>query len=61
MRVETRLFGTIEIAEDKIITLGRGLIGYPDMKRFTLIFDEEKQDKGRTTVCYAGCGSIGSL
>lgn len=46
MRVETRLFGTIEIAEDKIITLGRGLIGYPDMKRFTLIFDEEKQDKG---------------
>lgn len=46
MRVETRLFGTIEIAEDKIITLGRGLIGYPNMKRFTLIFDEEKQDKG---------------
>ena len=45
MRVETRLFGTIEIAEDKIITLGRGLIGYPDMKRFTLIFDEEKQEK----------------
>lgn len=43
MRVETRLFGEIDIAEEKIITLGRGLIGYPDMKRFTLIFDEEKQ------------------
>lgn len=25
--------------------MGRGLIGYPDMKRFTLIFDEEKQGK----------------
>lgn len=46
MRVETRLFGEIEIAEDKIITLGKGLIGYPDMKRFTLIYDEEKQNKG---------------
>lgn len=45
MRVETRLFGEIDIAEEKIITLGRGLIGYPDMKRFTLIFDEEKQGK----------------
>ena len=45
MRVETRLFGEIDIAEDKIITLGKGLIGYPDMKRFTLIFDEEKQGR----------------
>ena len=45
MRVETRLFGEIDIAEEKIIILGRGLIGYPDMKRFTLIFDEEKQGK----------------
>lgn len=45
MRVETRLFGEIDIAEEKIITLGRGLIGYPDMKRFNLIFDEEKQGK----------------
>ena len=45
MRVETRLFGEIDIAEEKIITLGRGLIGYQDMKRFTLIFDEEKQGK----------------
>lgn len=45
MRVETRLFGEIDIAEEKIIILGRGLIGYPDMKSFTLIFDEEKQGK----------------
>ena len=45
MRVETRLFGEIDIAEEKIITLGRGLIGYPDMKRFTLIFDELAREK----------------
>lgn len=46
MQVETRLFGLIDIADDKIITLGRGLIGYPEMKKFTLIFDEEKEHKG---------------
>ncbi|MCF0131982.1 MAG: flagellar assembly protein FliW [Pseudobutyrivibrio sp.] len=46
MRVKTRLFGEIEIAEDKIITLINGLIGFPDMKKYALIFDEEKEDKG---------------
>ena len=46
MQVKTRLFGEIEIAEEKIINLIHGLIGFPDMKRYTLIFDEEKKDKG---------------
>lgn len=46
MQVKTRLFGEIEIAEEKIISLIHGLIGFPDMKRYTLIFDEEKKDKG---------------
>ena len=46
MRVKTRLFGEIEIVEDKIINLVHGLIGFPDMKRYTLIFDEEKKNKG---------------
>ena len=42
MRISTRLFGEIEVAEDKIITFPGGIIGFPDMKNFTLIFDEEK-------------------
>ena len=46
MRVKTRLFGEIEIVDEKIINLVHGLIGFPDMKRYTLIFDEEKKDKG---------------
>ena len=46
MRVKTRLFGEIEIYDDKVINLVHGLIGFPDMKRYTLIFDEEKKDKG---------------
>ncbi len=46
MRVKTRLFGEIEIADEKIIELVHGLIGFPDMKKYTLIFDEEKEEKG---------------
>lgn len=46
MRVETKLFGVIEIADDKVITLTRGLIGFPQMKHFTLIYDEQKQNHG---------------
>ena len=46
MRVETKLFGVIEIADDKVITLTRGLIGFPQMQHFTLIYDEQKQNRG---------------
>jgi len=46
MRVNTRLFGEIEISDEKIIELVHGLIGFPDMRKYTLIFDEEKEDKG---------------
>lgn len=45
MKAATRLFGEIEIDESKIITFEEGTIGFPDMKKFTLIFDEEKEDK----------------
>lgn len=45
MKAATRLFGEIEIDESKIITFEDGIIGFPDMKKFTLIFDEEKEGK----------------
>ena len=41
MKAKTRLFGEIDIEEAKIITMEGGMIGFPDMKKFTLIFDEE--------------------
>lgn len=41
MRVNTRIFGEIDIEEEKIITFEKGIIGFPDMKRFTLLHDEE--------------------
>ena len=45
MKAETRLFGTVDIADDKIITLEKGMIGFPKLNRFALIFDEEKERK----------------
>ena len=39
MKAKTRMFGEIDIQEDKIITLESGMIGFPDMQKFTLIFD----------------------
>ena len=45
MKAESRLFGNIDIDEEKIITLEGGMIGLPDFQRFALIFDEEKGQK----------------
>ena len=45
MVVNTRLFGEIDVQEDKIITIDKGIIGFPDMKLFTLVFDSEKDSK----------------
>ena len=42
MNINTKAFGEIEIAEDKIITFENGIIGFPELKRFTLLHDEER-------------------
>ena len=39
MKANTRLFGEIDIQEDKIVTLEQGIIGFPELKKFTLIYD----------------------
>ncbi len=44
--VQTRLFGKIRVGDDKIVTLPQGIIGFPDLKKFTLIFDKDKEDSG---------------
>lgn len=41
MQVNTRLFGEIDIDEAKIIELTKGIIGFPDLRKFTLIYDKE--------------------
>lgn len=47
MQAKTRLFGAIDIPDDKIIVLENGMIGLPEMKHFALIFDEEREGGGK--------------
>ncbi len=42
MKVNTRVFGEIDIEEEKILTFPAGIIGFPELTQFTLIHDEEK-------------------
>lgn len=42
MKINTKIFGEVEISDDKIILFEKGIIGFPDLKRFTLLHDEEK-------------------
>lgn len=46
MKANTRIFGEIDIDDSKVITFVNGMVGFPDMKKFTLIYDEEKKNKG---------------
>ena len=34
MKADSRIFGKIEIEDDKIITLEKGMIGFPDLNHF---------------------------
>lgn len=41
MKIDTRIFGTIDIDDNKIIHFVNGLVGFPDMTDFALIHDAE--------------------
>ena len=42
MTIVTRIFGEVTIADDKIIHFENGIIGFPDLTDFALIYDIEK-------------------
>lgn len=44
MQVKTKWFGTIEVGEDKIITFEKGLIGFDEYKKYTIVYNSEKND-----------------
>lgn len=43
MKVQTKWFGEIEVSDDKIITFDKGIIGFEDWKKYTLVYDAEKR------------------
>lgn len=42
MLVNTKFFGEVDIADDKVITLPQGLLGFEDFKRFVILYNSEK-------------------
>ncbi len=42
MKVNTRIFGEVDIEDEKIITMPFGLVGFPDLQKFALIHDSKK-------------------
>jgi len=37
MKIESTRFGTLEVADDKVIGFPKGLIGFPEEKRFVMV------------------------
>ena len=50
MLVKTKYFGEINLAEDKIITMERGMFGFEEYKQYTILDDSEKE--GRPNVSW---------
>ncbi len=42
MQMLTRAFGEIEIDESKVMEFPGGIIGFPDLQHFVLLYDEEQ-------------------
>lgn len=46
MVVNTKIFGEVDIPEERIIHLDNGIIGFPDLKSFSLMHNEERGNSG---------------
>ena len=42
MKITTRIFGEVEIDDARIITFPKGIIGFPDMQKFAMMYDQEQ-------------------
>lgn len=49
MLVKTKFFGEIELPDEKILTLDRGLIGLTEYKQFTILYDCDKEE---SNICW---------
>lgn len=45
MVVKTKLFGEIDLADDKVLTFEQGLIGFESLKKFGILYDLESGNK----------------
>ncbi len=50
MKVDTYLFGAMEVSPEKIITFPNGLVGFESSKRFTLVHENETGEAASFTL-----------
>ena len=43
MVINTKIFGQIEVDENKLISFPQGIVGFPELKDFLLVHDSEKE------------------
>lgn len=44
MQIDTKYFGQIDVAEEKIIHFENGLFGFEEYKDYTILFDSESEE-----------------
>lgn len=49
MLVKTKFFGEIDVDDQKVITFDNGLIGFENLKKFTLIYNSETEQSNTIT------------
>ena len=42
MKITTRIFGEVDIDDARIITFPKGIIGFPEMQKFAMMYDQEQ-------------------
>lgn len=45
MLVKTKYFGEVDLSEDKILNFEHGLMGFEQYKKYTILFDSEKEQE----------------
>lgn len=46
MEFTSKLFGKVDIDDSKVIEFPEGILGFPELKKFALIYDNEKNTAG---------------
>lgn len=55
MHIDSRIFGEIDIDDDKIIRFEEGVIGFKEYHNYALIYDEEKRKDPKGGIMWLQC------
>lgn len=55
MHIDSRIFGEIDINDDKIIRFEEGVIGFEEYHNYALIYDEEKRKDPKGGIMWLQC------